>query len=92
MHILFDAIGEPYPGDVKFPDDFDLPNIADDLAEVISAVTVTALPKTIKNKITADFAQRHLSLTKEENDKLTAELAKPEVDPTTNQPRGMQGT
>ncbi len=92
MHILFDAIGEPYPGDVKFPDDFDLPNIADDLAEVISAVTVTALPKTIKNKITADFAQRHLSLTKEENDKLTEELAKPEVDPTTNQPSGMQGT
>ncbi len=92
MKILFDVIGEEYPGDVKFPDDFDLPNIADDLAEVISAVTVTALPKTIKNKITADFAQRHLTLTKEEAASLKTELAKPEVDPTTNQPSGMQGT
>ncbi len=92
MKILFDAIGEPYPGDVKFPDDFDLPNIADDLAEVISAVTVTALPKTIKNKITADFAQRHLSLTPEEEKTMQSEMLTSFNDPLTNQPSGMQGT
>ncbi len=92
MTLLFDSVGEPYPGDVKFPDDFDLPNIADDLSEVISAVSIMALPNTIKTKITERFAQRHLSLDDAEQRQLEGEMSKMSNDQLTNQPSGMQGT
>ncbi len=93
MTLLFEAIGETYPGDVKFPDDFDLPNIADDLGEVISVVTVSALPNTIKTKIVERFAQRHLSLDDAEQKTLDSEMANMPNDPVTNQPLvGKTGT
>ncbi len=92
MDLLFAAAGEDYPGDAKYPDEFDLPSIADDLAEVISVVTVSALPNTIKKKLTERFAQRHLSLDDTDKASFKSELDRISNDPLTNQPSGMQGT
>ncbi len=92
MYLLFDAIGQEYPGDAKYPDEFDLPNISDDLASVISVVTITALPNTIKKKLTERFAQRHLSLDDKEQKTLQTELESISADPITKQPTGLLGT
>jgi hypothetical protein len=92
MRLMFGALNEKYPGDVKYPDEFDLPSIADDLQEVISVVTVSALPNTIKKKIAERFVQRHLSLDEEEQSEFESELESIGSDPLTNTPSGMQGT
>ncbi|MFA7301940.1 MAG: hypothetical protein WC069_06540 [Candidatus Shapirobacteria bacterium] len=92
MHILFDSVGEEYPGDAKYPDEFDLPSIADDLSEIISIVTVSALPSAFKKKLCERFAQRHLSLDESEKAEFESELEQLGNDALTNQPSGMQGT
>lgn len=74
MHRLFAAAGEEYPGDAKYPDDFDMPDLAAELEGVIRVVTAPALPQVIANKIVTRFADRCLSLDEDEEAELAQQM------------------
>ncbi len=74
MRLIFEASGQKYPGNCKYPDDFDLPNIADDMTDLASALTLQSLPPMIKQKMVTSFAQEHLSLDEDEKRQLETEL------------------
>ena len=74
MQRLFTAAGETYPGDVKYPDDFDMPDLAAELEGVIRVVTASALPEIIKAKLVTRFADRNLALDDDEEAELAQQL------------------
>jgi hypothetical protein len=59
------TVGETYPGDVKFPDDFAPPDYGQELVELINSMN-SNLPPVIKRKTADRFVDRNLSLSDEE--------------------------
>ncbi len=92
VDLLFTAAGEEYPGDCRYPDDFDLPNISDDLTEMVQALTLQALPNTIKRKMAANFAKKHLALDEQDQTSLNSELQNIGNDPLINPTSRTAGT
>lgn len=90
---LFSAQGAEKPGPVKYPQEFDLPIMADELSDVIRVVSVQQIPDSIKRHMLRRFADRSLALSDEENDELAKELdAFTTPDPTSPFPGGPRGT
>ncbi len=58
----------------KYPDDFNLPDFAGELQALTQSLVATEIPATIRRKLVERFAARNLSLSKEEEDSLEAEM------------------
>ncbi len=81
--LLCQSAGVEYPGDCKYPDEFDIPSIADDLGEVIQTLTLTNMPKTLKRQTVLKYAKTHFALDSVKQKELEAELATIGDDPLT---------
>ncbi len=91
IDLILDSQGENFDATCKYPDDFDLPNIADDMTELVQVLTLQSLPKTIKQKMVSNFAQEHLSLDEQEQSSFKQELQTIGDDPLLT-PMRMPGT
>ncbi len=74
MQRLANAGAIEYPGDVKYPDNFDLPDLGAELETVIRVVTAGALPQIIKDKLIRRFTDRNLALDDAEQKELDQQL------------------
>lgn len=74
MQRIFAAAGEAYPGNAKYPDEFDIPDLKEELEGVIRVVSAPALPQIIKDKIALRFATRNLALDDDEKAVLEQQL------------------
>ncbi len=66
--------GETYPGDAKYPDDFNMPDYAGEMATLIQTVSASALPGVIKDQAVSQFVSRNLTLTDQEQAELDAQM------------------
>ncbi len=90
--MLCQAAGAEYPGDCKYPDEFNIPDIADDLTQLIQTMTLTNMPNTLKRQTVLKYAKTHYALDSDNQNKLEAELETIGNDPLTNMPGRMPGT
>ncbi len=74
MARLFAGQGEEAPAAADYPNDFDLPDIASELEQLIRVLTVAQIPQVIKTKIGQRFASRNMNLAPEEQADLDAQL------------------
>ena len=65
----------------EYPQEFDLPELTAELADVIKITAALAVPTVVKRKVVERFVARNFKLTDEEQTELEGQLADLEIDP-----------
>lgn len=74
MDRIFAAQSRTKPGDAQYPQEFDLPVMADELTDVIRIVSVQQIPDVLKTHMIRRFADRSLGLSEDEDVELQTAL------------------
>jgi hypothetical protein len=93
MDRIYSAQGKTKPGPAQYPQEFDLPVMADELSDIIRAISVQQIPDVIKKHMVRRFADRSLGLSDDEDAELESELAAFKTpDPTSAFPGAAAGS